>query len=136
MIAKGMGEMVLPTAGAPGTIGWRELYAGDLQTDFSFYERMFAWTRAEAFDMGPMGTYQLFATGAEPVGGMMTKPDNVPAPHWGYYFTVPAINAGADRVKAAGGSTLMGPHQVPGGDWIVQCLDPQGAVFALTSKAP
>jgi predicted enzyme related to lactoylglutathione lyase len=25
----------------------------------------------------------------------------------------------------------MGPHQVPGGDWIVIGMDPQGAEFAL-----
>ncbi|TJX16567.1 MAG: VOC family protein, partial [Mesorhizobium sp.] len=25
----------------------------------------------------------------------------------------------------------MGPMEVPGGDWIVQCTDPQGAHFAL-----
>ena len=35
------------------------------------------------------------------------------------------------RVKANGGQLLDEPMQVPGGDWIVQCLDPQGAEFAL-----
>ena len=28
---------------------------------------------------------------------------------------------------------LMGPAEVPGGSWIVQALDPQGAAFALVS---
>jgi len=27
----------------------------------------------------------------------------------------------------------MGPHEVPGGQWIVQCTDPQGAHFALVA---
>ena len=27
----------------------------------------------------------------------------------------------------------MGPHEVPGGSWIVQAMDPQGAAFALVS---
>jgi hypothetical protein len=31
-------------------------------------ESMFVWTKAEAIAMGPMGTYQLFATGNGPVG--------------------------------------------------------------------
>jgi predicted enzyme related to lactoylglutathione lyase len=136
MIAKGMGDMTPPAAGTVGTVGWRELYSGEVQATFSFYERMFGWTKGESFEMGPMGTYQLFATGAEPVGGMMTKPDNIPVAAWGYYFTVEAINAAAERVKAAGGAIVNGPHQVPGGDWIVQAVDPQGASFALTSKAP
>jgi uncharacterized protein len=27
----------------------------------------------------------------------------------------------------------MGPMEVPGDDWILQCTDPQGAVFALVA---
>jgi predicted enzyme related to lactoylglutathione lyase len=70
--------------------------------------------------------------GAEAVGGIMTKPETVPAPHWGFYFNVEAIDAGAARVKEQGGEILNGPMQVPGGGFIVQCVDPQGALFSLT----
>jgi predicted enzyme related to lactoylglutathione lyase len=83
--------------------------------------------------MGEMGTYQLFAAGGSPAGGLMTKPAAIPQPFWGYYFNVPSIDAAAERVKAAGGKIVMGPHQVPGDQWIVQCTDPQGAYFALVS---
>jgi predicted enzyme related to lactoylglutathione lyase len=34
-------------------------------------------------------------------------------------------------VKAGGGQVLNGPMDIPGGDRIAQCLDPQGAAFAL-----
>jgi uncharacterized protein len=27
----------------------------------------------------------------------------------------------------------MGPHEVPGGSWIMQGVDPQGAMFALVA---
>jgi predicted enzyme related to lactoylglutathione lyase len=96
-------------------------------------ESMFGWIKAEAIDMGPMGTYQLFATGNGPVGGMMTKPDMIPVPYWGYYFNVSGIDSAAERVTAGGGKVVNGPMQVPGGQWIVQCSDPQGAVFALVA---
>lgn len=119
--------------GTTGTIGWHELYAEEWQPAFAFYEKLFGWTKADSFEMGPMGTYQLFATGAQPVGGMMTKPDAVPVPNWGYYFNVEAIDAAAERVKAAGGKILMGPAEVPGPMWIVQCMDPMGAYFALVA---
>ena len=33
-----------------------------------------------------------------------------------------------------GGAILMGPHQVPGGAWIVNCRDPQGAHFSLLGQ--
>jgi predicted enzyme related to lactoylglutathione lyase len=119
--------------GTAGTVGWRELYAKEWKAAFAFYEAMFGWTKADSFDMGEMGTYQLFATGGSPAGGLMTKPAAIPQPFWGYYFNVPSIDAAAERVKSAGGKVVMGPHQVPGDQWIVQCTDPQGAYFALVS---
>jgi hypothetical protein len=135
LIAKGLRDQAMPEfpIGTPGTVGWHELYAGEWKTAFAFYESMFGWTKAEAFDMGPMGSYQLFSTGGPPVGGMMTKPPEIPVPNWGVYFNVEAIDAAAGRVKAAGGTVLMGPAEVPGPMWIIQCLDPQGAYFALVA---
>jgi predicted enzyme related to lactoylglutathione lyase len=122
-----------PTSGAPGTAGWRELYTTDREAGFAFYAKLFGWTKAEHVDMGPMGIYQLFAAGGETIGGMMTKPPAVPRSSWTYYFNVDAVDAAAARVQAAGGQVLNGPHQVPGGSWIVQCCDPQGAMFSLVA---
>jgi uncharacterized protein len=68
--------------GTPGTIGWHELYAKDGATAFAFYAKLFGWTKTEAMDMGAMGLYQMFATGGTTVGGMMTKPPEVPMPYW------------------------------------------------------
>jgi predicted enzyme related to lactoylglutathione lyase len=65
---------------------------------------------------------------------MMTKFEGVPAPFWLHYFTVDAIGAAAARVTAKGGQVLQGPHEVPGGSWVIQCRDPQGAMFALVSS--
>jgi uncharacterized protein len=118
---------------AIGHAGWRELYASDLDSAFAFYSNLFGWTKSEAFDMGPMGVYQLFAWKGTPVGGMMTKPASMPQAAWGYYFTVDSIDKAADRAKSRGGQVINGPMQVPGGSWIVQCIDPQGAMFAMTS---
>jgi predicted enzyme related to lactoylglutathione lyase len=83
--------------------------------------------------MGPMGVYQLFARGAEPIGGMMTKQDAVPHPFWLFYFNVEGTTEAAGRVEAAGGRVLNGPMEVPGGMWILHCIDPQGAMFALVA---
>jgi predicted enzyme related to lactoylglutathione lyase len=84
-------------------------------------------------DMGPMGMYQLFAIGGVPVGGMMTRPPEIPAPFWLYYFNVEAIDAAVKRATDAGGKLVMGPMEVPGGSWIAQCLDPQGVIFAMVA---
>ncbi len=120
-----------PAPGTPGHVGWHELHAGDLDSAWAFYAAQFGWTRDQAIDMGPMGTYQLFATGGPAVGGMMTRTPDTPVPTWLYYFNVGGVDAAVARVSQGGGKVLMGPHQVPGGSWIVQCADPQGGMFAL-----
>ncbi|HEV7960351.1 MAG TPA: VOC family protein, partial [Rhizomicrobium sp.] len=134
-IAKGLTSNAPPPLpqGTQGTIGWRELYANEWKSAFAFYEKLFGWTKADAIDMGPMGTYQLFAAGGAPIGGMMTKPPQVPVPHWGFYFNVPSIDAGAARITAGGGRITNGPVEVPGGQWVVNAMDPQGAGFSLVA---
>ena len=125
-----MGTQPTLPPGTPGTVGWHELYAVDGKTAFAFYEKLFGWTKAEALDMGPMGVYQMFKAGGEmAIGGVMSKPAAMPVPAWGYYFNVPAIDAAAGRVAKGGGKIINGPMQVPGGQWIVQGIDPQGAHF-------
>jgi uncharacterized protein len=117
-------------AGTPGHMGWHELFAGDLEQAFKFYAKLFGWKKDTAVET-PMGPYQLFSAGGPAIGGMMTKPPQVPVPHWLYYINVAAVNASIAKINKAGGQVLMGPHQVPGGSHIAQCRDPQGAHFAI-----
>ena len=119
--------------GTPGHVGWHELYAGAPEGAFSFYSGLFGWTKAETVDT-PAGPYQLFATGGAAVGGMMTKPPHAEKGGWLFYFIVDAIDAAVARVEAAGGTILHGPMPVPGGRFIVQARDPQGALFALVAS--
>ncbi|HEY1543604.1 MAG TPA: VOC family protein [Xanthobacteraceae bacterium] len=132
MLIKGFSDMPpqWPGPNTPGHSGWRELFAADWEKAFAFYSGLFGWTKAETFDMGPMGTYQLFAIKGVQAGGMMNKPAEVPRPFWLYYFIVDDIDAAAARTTKAGGRILHGPMEVPG-TWIVQCADPQGAMFAM-----
>ena len=98
-----------PQPGTPGRTGWHELWAADWEKDFAFYAEMFGWQKADAVDMGPMGTYQLFGKGGPAIGGMFNKPPEVPACFWLYYFNVPDIDAAGERVKSAGGEVVNGP---------------------------
>lgn len=133
--AKGLADRPMSELpiGTPGTIGWRELFATDWQSDFDFYAKLFGWTKAEAHDMGEGGIYQLFAAGAQPIGGMMNRPAVMPMSWWNYYTNVDSIDAAVARIEKAGGSIKMGPMEVPGGQWVVQAQDPQGAFFALVA---
>jgi predicted enzyme related to lactoylglutathione lyase len=64
---------------------------------------------------------------------MMNKPPQMAQvpPAWNMYFCVADVHAAADRAKANGGQVMNGPMEVPGGDWIVNCMDPQGAAFSM-----
>jgi predicted enzyme related to lactoylglutathione lyase len=118
----------------PGLVSWHELYSslGD-KAAFDFYSGRFGWETMHEMDMGPMGTYRIFGADGVQMGGMMNKPANIPVSTWGFYINVEGIDAAAERVTANGGQVVMGPHEVPGGSWIIQCIDPQGVHFALVS---
>jgi predicted enzyme related to lactoylglutathione lyase len=124
-----------PAPGTPGTVGWHELMALDWEKVWPFYEGLFGWTKSTAMDMGPMGTYQIFAAGGADTGAMMTKPKENPAPvpYWNFYINVASVTAAVAKIQAGGGTVLLGPTEVPGGQHIVQALDPQGALFCLVS---
>lgn len=115
----------------PGRCGWNELYAGNQQRALAFYTGLFGWTLPDAMDMGPMGTYQFIAHDGVTIGAIMAKPEAVPVPAWGHYFWVDSIAAAKQRIEASGGQVVNGPHEVPGPLWIVQGVDPQGALFSL-----
>jgi predicted enzyme related to lactoylglutathione lyase len=114
-----------------GSCGWNELYCGDLESAEKFYTQLFGWTLPDAMDMGPMGKYQFFAHDDVTQGAMMKKPDAMPVSVWGHYFWVESIAAAKARIEAAGGQVVNGPMEVPGDDWVLQGIDPQGALFSL-----
>jgi predicted enzyme related to lactoylglutathione lyase len=116
-----------------GCVGWHELLAADYEKAWEFYRELFGWQKART-NVSSVGLYQQFSLGGETIGGMMTKPPTVPVSCWLYYFNVGDIDAAVKRVRVAGGQLLSGPMEVPDGNWIVQCADPQGAIFALAGR--
>jgi uncharacterized protein len=118
----------------PGQLGWYELHTREAPKAFDFYSAMFGWEKGDAMDMGPMGKYQLFNIGTVLSGGMFNSPAAERSPFWLLYFNVGNIDEASARVTDGGGKITNGPVQVPGGGWIVQAMDPQGASFALLGK--
>jgi predicted enzyme related to lactoylglutathione lyase len=134
------GEMPPHDSAKPGEFSWHELYTTDLEAAFKFYSQIAGWERLGEFDMGPMGTYLLWGREGKQLGGMMTMPKDMKTPDgrtvppsWMYYVTTSDLDAALARAKAKGARVLNGPMEVPGGQRIVQLMDPQGAAFALTT---
>ena len=124
-----------PDAPRAGEFSWHELTTTDHASAMSFYESLFGWNKTSAMDMGEMGPYQMFGVGDVPFGGVMNMPPGMPGPPaWLHYIHVDDVNRVVDVVKSLGGQVLNGPMEVPGGDWIAQCMDPQGGMFAIHSQ--
>jgi predicted enzyme related to lactoylglutathione lyase len=119
--------------GKPGRVGWHELLAADQEKALAFYGELFGWQKADA-EFAPAATYQLFSVGGQTIGAMFNKLSMDPIPFWLFYINVEDIDAAAERVKTAGGRVFEGPLQMPSGNWIARCGDPQGAAFALQGE--
>jgi uncharacterized protein len=119
-----------------GDASWLELMTTDAEAALKFYHQVFGWQPSESMDMGPMGKYHMFNRPHGMIGGMMNQPPemaNMP-PTWQIYFRVPDVDAAVARISANGGQVINGPMDVPGGDRILNAIDPQGAAFSLHSK--
>jgi predicted enzyme related to lactoylglutathione lyase len=120
-----------------GDASWHELMTTDWAAAMKFYNEVFGWQPSDAMDMGADGKYQMFNRPHGMIGGMMNIPKAMAGqmpPNWQFYFRVPDLDAAIERIKANGGKILNGPMEVPGGDRIVNAMDPQGATFSLHAR--
>jgi len=86
------------------------------------------------FSVLAIGIYYLVSVDGRDFAGAFNKPSGMPGPPgWLGYVRVKNVENTVKAAKKAGGTLINGPMEVPGGSWIVQVLDPQGAMFALVS---
>jgi uncharacterized protein len=121
----------------PGEFSWHEL-AGTAAPEvaFGFYAALFGWQKLRSVDMGPGGPYWIYGRGGRELGGMYKKPPEVPgASFWCLYVRARDVASKAEEANALGARIANGPLEVPGGDWVAQLHDPQGALIALHAPA-
>lgn len=113
----------------PGHCCWNELATTDPEGALAFYTGQFNWEKGGAMPMGEMGEYRFINHGGGMIGAVMRNTADGPPPRWQFYFYVPDIDEAAAKVKAGGGTVHAGPHEIPGGDFMIVATDPQGALF-------
>ena len=113
----------------PGHCCWNELATSEPESALAFYTGQFGWERGDAMPMGEMGEYRFINPGGGMIGAVMRNPSGGPPPMWHFYFYVPEIDAAAAKVTEGGGKVHQGPHEIPGGDFMIVATDPQGALF-------
>lgn len=125
--------------GGSGAVAWHELNTTDREQAWSRYAELFGWRATETLDLGPeLGGYQMFTwdEAGRSVGGMVNTARNPSVhTHWLFYLTVKDIDAALEKVRSHGGRALTGARQVPSGDRVAYCEDPQGAAFGLRQAA-
>ncbi len=127
-----------------GHCAWNELATSDPADALHFYGQRFGWVKDGEMDMGPMGTYEFIrhighAPDGSPIGkgmlgAVMPKMPQIPVSAWTFYFRVADIDAAAAAITANGGQILVGPMEIPGGEYSLNGMDPQGAAFGLVGK--
>jgi hypothetical protein len=108
---------------------WNELSSADPARALAFYTARFGWEEGGSMPMGAQGDYVFLNHGGEMIGAVMAGAGDGALPMWRFYFQVPDIDAAVAKVTRAGGTVRDGPHEIPGGEYMIVASDPQGAVF-------
>lgn len=112
-------------------VRWNELSSSDPDAAIAFYRRHFGWTQEGEMDMGEFGKYRFVQKDGVGIGAIMPKMPQMPVSLWTYYIGVDDIDRAVAAIIEQGGKLLNGPMEIPGGEFALNGLDPQGASFGL-----
>jgi predicted enzyme related to lactoylglutathione lyase len=112
-------------------VRWNELWSSNPAISIDFYKKRFGWDQEGEMPMGERGNYQFFQLAGVGIGAVMPTMPEMPRSMWNFYIGVDDIDRAADAVRAGGGRVDNGPMEIPGGEYSINAVDPQGAVFGL-----
>jgi uncharacterized protein len=112
-------------------VRWNELSTSNAEAAVEFYTRHFGWTQQGEMDMGECGKYRFVQKNGVGIGAIMPRMPDMPVSQWAFYFGVEDIDSAAKAITDNGGYILNGPMEIPGGEFALNGMDPQGASFGL-----
>jgi len=119
------------SADQPEHVRWNELSTDDPDAAVAFYSRHFGWRQEGDMDMGEHGKYRFIQHGGLGIGAVMRRMPQMPVSLWSYYIGVDDIDRAAGAITGSGGQILNGPMEIPGGEFALNAMHPQGASFGL-----
>ncbi len=115
--------------GARGRFLWYDTLTPDIDGAIAFYTSVVGWGTLTWNSSGT--SYQLWAVGDRPVGGLMPmSPDDPNPPHWLGYIGTPDVDETTARAVALGAKVSQNPTEIPSVGKYSIMSDPQGAAFA------
>jgi predicted enzyme related to lactoylglutathione lyase len=106
-----------------------DLITSDVEKSVAFYTQLLGWTTQDA--PPDFGGYRYFEKDGKAVGGCMANEPEWQAPDgWSVYVRSDDVRATAAAAESHGGSTVMGPMDVPPNGSFVTLRDAGGAVIS------
>jgi len=115
----------------PQRVRWNELLSSDPERSIDFFKRRFGWGQEGEMDMGELGKYRFVQHDGVGIGAVMPTMPAMPQSMWNFYVGVDDIDRAAEAVRSGGGKVTNGPMEIPGGEYALNGIDPQGATFGL-----
>ena len=128
--------MAVSTTPLVGKFVWRDLLTDNPAAVKPFYAGLFGWEFEERTSLGR--PYTLVKSGGQYIGGIAQADRRVPQEansQWLSYLSVPDVDRAAELTKAAGGSMLLAPFNLPKVGRAAIVADPQGAPLGLLRAA-
>jgi len=124
--------------GEPGSLGWNELSATNVDRAGSFYGGLFGWTPKTTEMPGMIYTTFMLGDTEAMAGGMMAQPKEMAgAPSmWTVYFSVADADKTVDAAKGLGATVLFPATDIPTIGRFAVLADPQGAAFSVIKFFP
>ncbi|MBJ7501360.1 MAG: VOC family protein [Sphingopyxis sp.] len=110
---------------------WNELATSDSDAAIAFYRKHFGWGQEGEMSMGPLGAYRFIQRGDVGLGAVMPLMEGYPVPVWNFYAGVDDIDRAREAVAANGGTITSEPMEIPGGEYAMNAIDPQGAAIGF-----
>jgi len=127
----GAGGQQAPMKVPDGWITHTEFATPDPLALKAFTQKAFGWSFGPTHDLGPEGTYHLFAYGQTGGGGIMaTRPGE--APRVTPYISTKDVGAQLKKALAAGAQHIMGPETVMPGVTLAVVQAPGGIMMGFS----
>ena len=125
----------MATTSDRGLFVWHELNTTDLGAADDFYSQLIGW-KSKPWEPNP--SYKIWALGREGRAGLyqLHEMPNVvtPPPHWLNYIGTPDVDATVRQAVELGGKVVTSAADVPRVGRMAVLQDPQGAMFAVSTR--
>jgi len=117
----------------PGVPCWVDTSQEDPDAAAAFYGGLLGWEFVDVSPEDAPGRYLVARRDGQDVAAIASPPagsDRPPA-MWNTYVRVESADATVEKAKAAGGSAVVEPFDIPGAGRMAVLADPEGAVFSV-----